>query len=357
VADSGAAGGGQGAGPEEDEEDGAEAFAHLHPAGAAPQRLDLALAGALAGRLSRARIQALIAAGHVRVNGQAADAARLMLRPRDTVEVTVPEPEPAHPQPQPMDLVILHEDADVIVIDKPAGLTVHPGAGTPDGTLVNALIAHCGDSLSGIGGVRRPGIVHRLDKDTSGVMVVAKNDKAHAALSAQFADHGRTGVLDRRYLALVWGAPPRPAGEIDAPLGRSSTDRTKRAVVPLSHPDARDAVTHYAVLRRFGPQANPVAALVECRLETGRTHQIRVHMAHLGCPLVADPLYGKGFATRVSRLEPDARAAVEALGRQALHAAKLAFAHPRTGRLMAFETSPPGDMRAVLDTLSPLTTA
>jgi 23S rRNA pseudouridine1911/1915/1917 synthase len=278
-----------------------------------------------------------------------------MLRPGDTATVTVPPAEPAAPAAQHIALAILHEDDDLIVLDKPAGLTVHPGAGTPDGTLVNALIAHCGDSLSGIGGVKRPGIVHRLDKETSGVMVVAKNDAAHASLSAQFADHGRTGVLDRRYLAIIWGAPPRPAGVIDAPLGRSSTDRTKRAVVPVSHPDAREAITHYAVQERFGPATKPVASLVECRLETGRTHQIRVHLAHVGCPLISDPVYGKGFATRASLLTPEGRAAASALNRQALHAAKLAFAHPRGGRLMAFETPPPPDMQALLAALRDLT--
>ena len=206
-------------------------------------------------------------------------------------------------------------------------MVVHPAAGNATGTLVNALIAHCGDSLSGIGGVRRPGIVHRLDKDTTGVMVVAKTDRAHAKLAAQFADHGRTGPLERGYLAFVWGAPDRPRGTIEQPIDRHPHARDKMAV----RQGGREAITHWEVLERFlGPDGKPVASLLACRLETGRTHQIRVHLAHAGHPLIGDSVYGPGFRTKVARLSPKAAESVEALGRQALHAYLLAIEHPIT---------------------------
>jgi 23S rRNA pseudouridine1911/1915/1917 synthase len=210
------------------------------------------------------------------------------------------------------------------------------------------LIHHCGESLSGIGGVRRPGIVHRLDKETSGVMVVAKTDQAHRVLSEAFADHGRTGELERAYQALVWGAPPRKAGTIDAPLGRAR-DRVLRAVVPQDREDARHAVTHYAVLERYPAGDEAIAALLECRLETGRTHQIRVHMAHIGHPVVGDPDYGKAFRTKANRLPEPLRSAVAGFPRQALHARLLAFRHPRTHMLLEFEAPIPGDMRDLID--------
>ena len=222
-------------------------------------------------------------------------------------------------------------------------------AGNWTGTLVNALIHHCGDSLSGIGGVRRPGIVHRLDKDTSGVMVVAKTDPAHRALSDAFADHGRAGELERAYQALVWGAPARNSGSVDAPLGRAR-DRVLRAVVPEGRDDARHAVTHYTVLERFPAAASEAAAcLVECRLETGRTHQIRVHMAHIGHPVIGDPDYGKAFRTKVNRLPEPLRTAVAGFPRQALHARLLAFRHPRTHMIMRFEAPMPTDMAAMVN--------
>jgi 23S rRNA pseudouridine1911/1915/1917 synthase len=310
------------------------------------QRLDVFLTAMLAPDFSRSRVQALLKAGHVQLDGLAV-LDRVILRPGAVVAITLPPAADPVPAAQSIPLEVLFEDRDLIVINKPAGLTVHPGAGIADGTLVNALIAHCGDSLSGIGGVKRPGIVHRLDKDTSGVMVVAKHDRAHRHLSAQFADHGRTGALERAYVALVWGAPGRPAGVIDAPLGRSTTDRTKRAVVAATHADAREAVTHYVVEARFGDPARPSASRVACRLETGRTHQIRVHMAHLGHPLIGDPLYGRGFLTRIATLPDEAQAAIKALGRQALHAAMLAFEHPATREVMVFEAGPPTDFVAV----------
>ena len=245
-----------------------------------------------------------------------------------------PPPEPAAPLAQEIPLVVAYEDDDLIVIDKPAGLVVHPAAGHADGTLVNALLAHCGASLSGVGGVARPGIVHRLDKDTSGLMVVAKTDAAHRSLSAQFADHGRTGPLVRAYLALVWSPPSLPRGVVDAPLGRSEKNREKITI----RPDGRHAITHWHVLERYPHQG---AGLVECRLETGRTHQIRVHLASIGSPLLGDDVYGSGHRTKAARLEPDAAAALAALGRQALHAASLGFAHPRSGEAMMFESEPP----------------
>ncbi len=219
----------------------------------------------------------------------------------------MPEPEPAEPGGEDIPLNIVFEDDDIIVIDKPAGLVVHPAAGHATGTLVNALIAHCGDSLSGIGGVKRPGIVHRLDKDTTGLMVVAKTDRAHQALAAQFADHGRTGPLRRGYLAFVWGAPARPKGTIDAPIDRHPKSRDRMAV----RANGREAITHWQVLERFdGKDGKPAASLIECRLETGRTHQIRVHLAHLGHPLLGDATYGTGFKTKATRLPEAAQEAL-----------------------------------------------
>ena len=312
---------------------------------AAGGRLDQWLAAQLGPDLSRSRIQGLIEAGAVEINGAPAMEAKRKLKAGDLVRLAMPEPETAAPEPENIPLDILFEDKDLIVINKPPGLVVHPGAGNWTGTLVNALLFHCAGSLSGIGGVARPGIVHRLDKDTSGVLVVAKNDQAHRALAGAFADHGRTGPLERAYLALVWGAPERRSGTIDAPLGRAPNHRTRQAVVRESQPDARHAVTHYEVLERFGE----LASLAECRLETGRTHQIRVHMAHIGCPLIGDQEYGMGFKTKAARLPGPLREKVEAFGRQALHARLLAFAHPATGKVMRFEADMPGDMAGLVE--------
>jgi len=233
------------------------------------------------------------------------------------------------------------EDSDIIVIDKPAGLVVHPAAGHERGTLVNALIAHCGASLSGIGGVKRPGIVHRLDKDTSGLMVVAKNDFAHQSLSAQFADHGRNGAMERGYLAFVWGVPNRTRGTVAAPIDRHPHAREKMAV----REGGRDAVTHYEIRESFaGHDGKPVASLLACRLETGRTHQIRVHLAHIGHPLLGDAVYGPHFKTKASQLSPAAQAALTALDRQALHAYLLVLEHPRTGAILRWEKGLPEDL-------------
>ena len=295
--------------------------------------------------MSRSRIQALIKGGAVTIGGKAIVETKHKLHGGEEVVLDVPPATPAEPEGEDIALSVIYEDEHLIVIDKPAGLVVHQGAGNWSGTLVNALIHHCGASLSGIGGVARPGIVHRLDKDTSGVMVAAKTDLAHRALSDAFADHGRTGDLERAYRAIVWGMPPRKAGTIDAYLGRSTKDRTRQAVVPDDRPDARHAVTHYDVLEVFGRGPDgPTASLIECRLETGRTHQIRVHMAHIGHPLVGDRDYGGAFRTKANRLPDAVKDEVNAFPRQALHAALLAFSHPATGELMRFEAPLPADM-------------
>ena len=315
--------------------------------GASPERLDRVMAR-LSSDLSRSRLQALIREGRVSVDGapfldpsgKVAAGARIAL--------TVPPPVPAEPRGEAIALQIVFEDDDLIVIDKPAGLVVHPAAGHESGTLVNALIAHCGEGLSGIGGVKRPGIVHRLDKDTSGLLVIAKNDRAHQGLAAQFADHGRSGPLERVYLALVWGIPERQRGTVEAALARSLHNREKIAVV--SGDRGRHAITHYELIEPL-PAAEPVASLVRCELETGRTHQIRVHMAHIGHPLLGDLVYGSGFKTKANRLSEAQQAALKSLGRQALHAAVLGFEHPRTGELLRFESPPPADMERLLQTL------
>ncbi|MEP9372872.1 RluA family pseudouridine synthase [Mesorhizobium sp. KR1-2] len=317
---------------------------------AAGMRLDQWLASAIGPDFSRSRVQTLIRQGAVAVNGQAVTETKRKLAEGDLVTMEMPEPEPAEPLGENIPLDILYEDDQLIVINKPAGLVVHPGAGNWTGTLVNALIHHCGDSLSGIGGVKRPGIVHRLDKDTSGVMVVAKTDKAHKSLSEAFADHGRDGDLERAYVALVWNIPSRMTGTIDAPLGRAA-DRVRRAVVPETRDDARHAVTHYTVLERYGEGQKQAAeaALVECRLETGRTHQIRVHMAHIGHPVVGDPDYGLAFRTKANRLPEPLKALVQALPRQALHARLLAFRHPDTHMIMRFEAPLPVDIAEIVE--------
>ena len=307
-------------------------------------RLDAWLAGAI-DDLGRNRAKKLIVEGHVAIGGRTIEEPKRPVKPGEWVTIDLPPPEPAEPAAEDIPLTIVYEDDALIVIDKPAGLVVHPAAGHAGGTLVNALIAHCGASLSGIGGVARPGIVHRLDKDTSGLMVVAKTDQAHQGLAAQFADHGRTGPLERAYLALIWGAPDRPQGTIDLPLARSARNREKIAV---KHAGGRHAVTHYAVEERFGPAERPIAALVECRLETGRTHQIRVHMAAIGHPVVGDRTYGAGFATKAALLGEPARSLTAAFPRQALHAFSLGFAHPVTGDEMRFFSDLPDDMAALV---------
>ncbi|WFU31722.1 RluA family pseudouridine synthase [Bradyrhizobium brasilense] len=291
--------------------------------------------------LSRSRLKALILAGSVTVKDAVVRDPAYHVAKGDTIIIDVPEAAPAEPQGEDIALDIVFEDDDIIVIDKPRGLVVHPAAGHATGTLVNALIAHCGSSLSGIGGVKRPGIVHRLDKDTTGLMVVAKNDHAHQSLTAQFADHGRTGPMERGYMALVWGVPNRPHGTIDAPIDRHPHAREKMAV----RQGGREAITHFEVLSSFaGRDGKPVASLLACRLETGRTHQIRVHLAHLGHPLLGDSVYGAHFKTKAGQLGAEGKDTLTALGRQALHAYLLALEHPRTGELLHWEAPLPEDL-------------
>ncbi len=318
------------------------------------QRLDQFLGArpeTVAENLSRTRIQALIASGHVRLDGAPAPQAKTKLRAGQKIEIDVPPAAPALPMGEVIPLDIVFEDELLVILDKPAGLVVHPGAGNETGTLVNALIAHCGDSLSGIGGVKRPGIVHRLDKDTSGLLVVAKTDKAHHGLSRLFADHGRKLSLTREYLALVWGAPDRQAGVIDAPLGRHAIQRDKMAVV--SEEKGREAITHWRLLEKFGADKDgkPVASLIACQLETGRTHQIRVHLAHIGHPLLGDRTYGGGFKTKAKLLPEVAQAALTALNRQALHARALGFQHPVTREELLFESELPKDFARLVEAL------
>lgn len=292
--------------------------------------------------LSRNRIKDLILEGAVSIDGKTVSEPKYRLTAGETITLLAPPPEDADPQPQDIPLDILFEDDQLIVVNKPVGMVVHPAPGSPDGTLVNALLFHCGDSLQGIGGVKRPGIVHRLDRDTSGVMVAAKTETAHRHLSAQFADHGRTGPLHRAYLAYVWGSTETAKGTVDAPLGRDQNNRLKQAV----RRDGREAITHYFVEARFGGEGWDITR-VQCHLETGRTHQIRVHMAHIGHPLVADAVYASGYATKINRLPADVAEPILALGRQALHAAELGFEHPVTGEEMFFEADLPPDLQAL----------
>jgi 23S rRNA pseudouridine1911/1915/1917 synthase len=310
---------------------------HLSAVSDQPERLDRFLARSFPD-ISRARFQRLIAEGQVNVEGKLVDDSGLKLKSSQRVDIIVPPAKAAEPEAQSIELDVVYEDKHVIVINKPAGLVVHPAAGHADGTLVNALLAHCGDSLSGIGGIKRPGIVHRLDKDTSGLLVIAKNDAAHQSLSEQFQAHGRDGRLERAYLAFVWGVPQRPAGMMTTGIARSTTNRQKMAVSTRS--DAKEAITHYEVLERFGD----IASLVRCNLETGRTHQIRVHMAHIGHPLLGDGVYGGGFKSSLAKLSDPARHAVNALKGQALHAALLGFEHPKTGKPLHFEAPLPPAM-------------
>ncbi|HKS88677.1 MAG TPA: RluA family pseudouridine synthase [Stellaceae bacterium] len=297
-------------------------------------RLDRALQRRLPD-LSRSRVKQLMLAGHVASGGRVLRDPALPARAGLAVTIDLPAPEAALPAAQAMALDIRFEDPHLIVIDKSAGLVVHPAPGNPEGTLVNALLAHCGESLAGIGGVRRPGIVHRLDKDTSGLLVAAKTETVHRALSAAFADRR----IERAYSALVWGVPAPPVGEIAGNIGRSPNNRKKMAVVAAGH--GKPALTRYRVARRFGLHA----ALLECRLLTGRTHQIRVHLAHIGHPLIGDPVYGARAGRR--RLPR----AIAAFPRQALHAGRLGFTHPITGEHLSFESALPADMAGLLSNL------
>jgi len=323
-------------------------------------RLDRVLAAHVV-ELSRTRLRALIEAGAVAIDGRTIRDPGHRVNSGTAIDIDIPPTAPARPAAEPIPLNVVYEDADIIVIDKPKGLVVHPAAGNWTGTLVNALIAHCGDSLSGIGGERRPGIVHRLDKDTTGLMVVAKNDRAHRRLAAQFAGHGRDGgPFERSYLAFAWGAPDRPHGIIDRPIERHKVARDRMAV----REGGREAVTHWHVIERYGGNekarrpgkgarsGEPVASLLACRLETGRTHQIRVHLASIGHPLVGDEVYGPGFRTKTTLLPEEAQAALKALGRQALHAHILTIEHPITGKILRFRSELPPDLARLRDMLA-----
>ncbi len=298
-------------------------------------RLDKLLAEAAG--LSRERVKTLITDGSVQVNGQTVTSPKLKVADGAEYAVAVPAVVDAEARPQDIPLVIVYEDADLVVVDKPAGMVVHPAAGNPDGTLVNALLHHCAGQLSGIGGVARPGIVHRIDKDTSGLLVVAKSDAAHEGLARQFADHS----LERAYMAVVNGHPSPAAGTVNERIGRSDSDRKKMAVLHPLSPRGKHAVTHFRTIEQLNR-----SALIECRLETGRTHQVRVHMASIGHALLGDPVYG--------RSNPQIRPILQRLGfqRQALHAAILGFVHPVTGENLSFSSPIPPDMRELIDECS-----
>ncbi len=316
----------------------------------AGERIDRWLAAKIP-ELSRSRIQTLIKSGAVTSSGGTIGDAGERVKPGRSYSISVPEAEEATPRGEDIALDVVFEDNDLIVIDKPAGLVVHPAPGHATGTLVNALIRHCGAGLSGIGGVKRPGIVHRLDKDTSGLLVVAKNDAAHKSLSEQFAEHGRDGRLHRAYKALCWGVPDRPSGIVDAPLGRSQANRKKMAVVAEKF--GRSARTHYHVEEIFADtDGQPFVSLMRLELETGRTHQIRVHMAHIRHPVLGDPVYGAGFKASARRLGDDARDVLNRLRRQALHAAELGFEHPISGEAKFFDSPLPDDMKRLISALT-----
>ncbi len=304
------------------------------------QRVDRFLAAALP-EMSRSRVKQFIEEGRVLRDGVVLTQPAEPVRAGSTYTLHHPAPVAATPQPQTIAFPILFEDDDLIVLDKPAGLVVHPAPGNEDGTLVNALLAHCGDSLPGIGGERRPGIIHRLDKDTSGVMVVAKTELALTTLSEAFASRD----LDRAYLALCWGVPSPTNGEIEGPIGRDPRDRKRMAVVERG---GKYALTRYRTLAAAGT----AASLLECRLATGRTHQIRVHLSQHGLPIVGDPVYLRRIPAVSRTLAPDLRDTLLDFPRQALHAARLGFTHPRTGAALSFTTPPPADMQTLLDRLA-----
>ena len=318
---------------------GATVHRIVAPPGAAGERTDRFLAASLPD-LSRSRLKGLIEEGRVSRDDRPMREPADPVRAGATYVVTLPAPVAAVPVAQDIPFPILYEDRDLLVLDKPAGLVVHPAPGNEDGTLVNALIAHCGEDLPGIGGERRPGIVHRLDKDTSGVMVVAKTEQALAALSAAFAARD----LDRGYLALVWGVPAPAVGEIEGAIGRDPRERKRMAIVARG---GKPALTRYRTLA----QRDMAVALLECRLATGRTHQIRVHLASRGHPIVGDPLYLRRVPAAARGLAEDVRRRLLDFPRQALHAARLGFSHPRTGEALSFTTPPPPDMRELLDRL------
>lgn len=314
-------------------------------------RLDRFLAAALSD-ISRSRLQQLIGSGAVTHTRKTIRDGNFRVKPGEAYTVDVPSPAPAVPQGQNIPLQIVYEDRDLIVIEKPARLVVHPAAGNPDGTLVNALIAHCGTSLTGVGGVARPGIVHRLDKDTSGLLVAAKNERAMASLAKQFANH----TIERAYHAVVWGAPRAGEGRVEGLIGRNPFDRKRMAVLRGGGKEAR---TRYRLIETFGDPERPFASLIECRLETGRTHQIRVHLTHIGHPLIGDLSYGK--SRRAPRAKSPAQevafAAAANFPRQALHAYILGFQHPTLHKTMRFESPWPADLSGLISALRSLKNA
>jgi 23S rRNA pseudouridine1911/1915/1917 synthase len=341
---------------DDEDNEGAETRIAVAPAEGAGERVDAWLAK-LWPDLSRSRVQGLIGAGKLSVDGAPVTHAKDKPKPGARYELVLPPPEPAAPQPESIPLNIAYEDEHLIVVDKAAGMAMHPAPGSMRGTLVNALLAHCGDSLSGIGGVARPGIVHRIDKDTTGLVVVAKHDAAHTGLAKLFAKHD----LERVYYAVTRGAPKERAARIENRLVRSNEDRRKYVVARDPETSAgKTAITQYWTIESYGQQAGasagrPAAALIECRLHTGRTHQIRAHLAHLGAPLIGDPLYGKQRAFKAEGPHAEeAEAAVRAFPRQALHAAVLGFVHPVTGEQLRFESPIPDDMAELLAKLRAL---
>ena len=314
-------------------------------------RLDKFLSGRLTD-LSRSRLKALIEGGFVAgytlsdpTTPHSITSASRSLKGLTHVTLTIPEPEAATPKAEAILLDVVYEDTDLIIVNKPAGMVVHPAPGSARGTLVNALLHHCGSSLSGVGGVRRPGIVHRIDKDTSGLLVVAKHDKAHAGLAEQFAAH----TIERRYTALVHGHPNPLIGRVEGAIGRHPRDRKKMALVTTG---GKHAVTHYRTQTLYRAVGQPLAAAIECRLETGRTHQVRVHMAHLRHALIGDPVYGGGRRLP-SDTPADVRSAVQGFDRQALHAKSLGFTHPTTGQALQFSSELPNEMIDLINALEP----
>jgi 23S rRNA pseudouridine1911/1915/1917 synthase len=303
------------------------------------ERVDRALAARLPD-LSRSRLKSLIEEGRVRSGERTISDPSQRVKPGQNFVISIPDATAPEPLAEDIPLVVRYEDDALIVIDKPAGMVVHPAPGNEGATLVNALIAHCGASLSGIGGVRRPGIVHRLDKDTSGLLVAAKHDIAHRKLAADFASHD----IERAYQAVVWGVPAKKSGEIEGNIGRHPVHRKKMTVLARG---GKPALTRYRVMKSFGR----LASLVECRLATGRTHQIRVHLASVGHPLLGDPTYGRATPARLNALPPKVRAVVAGFKRQALHAWLLGFEHPVTGEVLRWESPLPSDMQALISSL------
>ena len=297
--------------------------------------------------LSRTRIKKLIIDGFLKINNRIIVDPSYNVKENDICSLEIPRAVKAKPIGEKIELEIIFEDNDLIVINKQKGLVVHPAPGNPNKTLVNALINHCGNSLSGIGGEKRPGIIHRLDKDTSGLLVVAKNDRSHNGLASQFKNHGKDGKLIRAYKAIVWGIPTFSSGKISTFIGRSDRNRKKMMVVDNEKYKSKEAVTHWKVLEKNNENN---ITLIECKLETGRTHQIRVHLDYISHPILGDPLYGQGYKTRINKLEPNIKFLVEKHGNtQALHAYKLGFKHPITNENLIFETDPPENMKKIIE--------